>query len=166
MTEWYTILEVDEYDTFDIIRKKYKELALKYHPDKNPETDTSEKFKTILDAYQLGILSAPRQSQSPSQTKNYYESTDEILDFLLNLRKVDIKIKSGTLKNLVISYNIVPFKCNKQSYIDMIFKNISQNDLILKLKILNLNIDGSFNDLVQRFLFGKCKSISRSQLNI
>ena len=51
----YQILEVDPDATQSEIRKSYHKLAIKYHPDKNK--DTEEKFKTINFAY--SILSDP-----------------------------------------------------------------------------------------------------------
>ena len=36
-----------------VIKKQYKRLALKYHPDKNHEIDTSEKFIEITNSYEF-----------------------------------------------------------------------------------------------------------------
>lgn len=54
--DYYSILEIDKEASEDEIKKSYKKLALKYHPDKNPGNDEAcEKFKEISMAY--GILS-------------------------------------------------------------------------------------------------------------
>jgi preprotein translocase subunit Sec63 len=49
------ILEIDsKYDevTLEFIKKRYRKLALKYHPDKNGHTEEStERFKKINEAY-------------------------------------------------------------------------------------------------------------------
>nr|QBK89390.1 MAG: DnaJ domain protein [Mimivirus LCMiAC02] len=54
---YYKILGVNKNTPDDEIRKRYKILARKYHPDKNPNRDTSKKFKEVTEAYK--ILSNP-----------------------------------------------------------------------------------------------------------
>ncbi len=51
----YKILELDNNQniTKNDIRIAYKKLILKYHPDKNIDIDTTEKFKEINTAYEL-----------------------------------------------------------------------------------------------------------------
>ena len=48
----YKILGLDITSTDDMVKKKYKKLALKYHPDKNTSDDASEKFAKISQAYE------------------------------------------------------------------------------------------------------------------
>lgn len=49
----------------ETIKKAYKKLALKYHPDKNKSDGAEEKFKSICKAY--GILSDPDKKQKYDQ---------------------------------------------------------------------------------------------------
>jgi len=52
--DYYSILEIDKDASEDEIKKSYKKLALKYHPDKNPGNDEAcEKFKEISMAYSI-----------------------------------------------------------------------------------------------------------------
>jgi molecular chaperone DnaJ len=52
---YYKILEVSRDASEDEIKKSYRKLALKYHPDKNPTGDkfAENRFKEIVDAYHV-----------------------------------------------------------------------------------------------------------------
>lgn len=55
----YKILGLDITSNDDMVKKKYKKLALKYHPDKNTSDDASEKFAKISQAYENIINKKP-----------------------------------------------------------------------------------------------------------
>ena len=51
---YYTILGVDENASQDEIKKNYRKLSMKWHPDKNQgNSDAEEKFKSISQAYDI-----------------------------------------------------------------------------------------------------------------
>ncbi|WP_053992172.1 molecular chaperone DnaJ [Mangrovimonas sp. TPBH4] len=57
-TDYYEILQVERTATAAEIKKSYRKLALKYHPDKNPGDHEAEaKFKEAAEAYE--VLSNP-----------------------------------------------------------------------------------------------------------
>ena len=51
--DYYKILGVNKNSTKEEIKKAYKQLAKKYHPDVNKEAGTAEKFKEINEAAQV-----------------------------------------------------------------------------------------------------------------
>ena len=52
--DYYEILGVDKGATADDIKKAYRKMAIKYHPDKNPDDPTAEdKFKEAAEAYDV-----------------------------------------------------------------------------------------------------------------
>jgi DnaJ-class molecular chaperone len=51
--DYYQILGIDKAATAKEIKRAYRKLALKHHPDKNPDDERAEeRFKLILEAYQ------------------------------------------------------------------------------------------------------------------
>ena len=52
--DYYEVLGVKKDATAEEIKKAYRQLALKYHPDRNPDDkDAEEKFKEAAEAYSV-----------------------------------------------------------------------------------------------------------------
>ena len=52
--DYYDILGVDRNATPEEIKKAYRKIAIKYHPDKNPgDSEAEEKFKEAAEAYEI-----------------------------------------------------------------------------------------------------------------
>lgn len=51
--DYYKILGLSKGASDDDIKKAYRKMALKYHPDKNKSPDAEEKFKSVAEAYEV-----------------------------------------------------------------------------------------------------------------
>ena len=52
--DYYDVLGIDKSSTQEEIKKAYRKLAIKYHPDKNPNNKTAEdRFKEAAEAYEV-----------------------------------------------------------------------------------------------------------------
>ena len=52
--DYYEVLGVEKGASASEIKKAYRKLALKYHPDKNPDdASAEEKFKEAAEAYEV-----------------------------------------------------------------------------------------------------------------
>ncbi len=61
--DFYEILGVNRDASDEDIKKSYRKLAMKYHPDRNPDSkDSEEKFKEAKEAYE--ILSEPEKRRA------------------------------------------------------------------------------------------------------
>jgi len=59
----YLILDLNTNCNDNEIKKAYRKMAMKYHPDKNSDSDANEKFKNISKAYEILI--------SPDKRRKY-----------------------------------------------------------------------------------------------
>lgn len=52
--DYYEVLEINRDANGDEVKKAYRKMALKYHPDRNPDNkEAEEKFKQVNEAYQI-----------------------------------------------------------------------------------------------------------------
>lgn len=64
--DYYAVLGLEKSASAEQIKKAYRKLALKYHPDKNPgDKQAEERFKEITEAY--AVLSDPEKKQQYDQ---------------------------------------------------------------------------------------------------
>src|SRR5665647_2251449 len=88
--DYYQVLGVDKKASADEIKKAYRKLAVKWHPDKNPNNKAAseEKFKKISEAYAV-LSDAKKREQydqfgSADQFRQQYSQEDIFRDFDLD----------------------------------------------------------------------------------
>jgi len=88
--DYYQVLGVDKKATADEIKKAYRKLAVKWHPDKNPNNKAAaeEKFKKISEAYAVLSDAEKRQNYdnfgSADQFRQQYSQEDIFRGFDLD----------------------------------------------------------------------------------
>lgn len=115
--DYYEVLNVSKDDGLDEIKKAYRSLAKKYHPDLNPDNDEAEqKFKEINEAYE--VLSDPDKRARydrfghagvEGQTGNFTgfgDLFDDIFDIFGGGFSTSYSRRSGPRKGSDIRYNL------------------------------------------------------------
>ena len=72
--DYYKSLGVAKEASNKEIKKAFRKLALKYHPDKNPDKDTSKKFQEIAEAYEI-LGDEDKRRQYDSMGHRAWDST-------------------------------------------------------------------------------------------
>ena len=124
MDKYYKILGLENDTDIDIVKKTYRKLAVKYHPDKNNSPEAIDKFKEITNAYQK-IL-------NPDSLEDEFDQSD-IDNLVNNLFGNFMPNYEVNLRNI---FNQV-FNENKQNVSP---KNLG-NDIF---KVVNLNLEDIF----------------------
>lgn len=136
---YYQILCINKDASEEDIKKSYKKLAIKWHPDKNPDNkeEASEKFKEISEAYQ--VLSDPEKRKIYD---NYGEEGIKNNDFHSNNA---FNSADDIFKKFFGNQNS-PFS----HYFDNHFSN-NRNEAIVKTESKIINIPFTLKDCYNGF---------------
>ena len=124
--DYYTVLGVARTATAAQIKKAYRELALHYHPDRNPhDTSSEERFKLLTEAYEvlknvrkraaydrLVAESEAHELQEVHSAQDFlFIPEDEVLgDFLRGFHH-DLGARRKAAKGTDLRYNLkIPFE--------------------------------------------------------
>ena len=129
MTTYYDILEIPTDASEKDIKTAYKKLALKYHPDKNPENidECEHKFKIISDAYSVlsdtekkleydNNLKNPQQQQQQQQQQHMNQQQQNFFNTFfggmgININGMNIN-GGGQMQNQNLPKRIDPLSVN------------------------------------------------------
>lgn len=140
---YYDILGIDKNATKKQIKKAYRKLSMKYHPDKKPNDPiATEKFKEINQAHQILIDETKRRDydlqmpdektpetpqETPQQTTSYYTEPEKpirvnVYEFFTNL---DEDFDENTYEEVVSSDE--ESEKNEQYYEDLFYMEEQNN---------------------------------------
>lgn len=120
--DFYLLLEIEPIASLDEIKSAFRKQAIRWHPDRNPEKDTTGKMQSINEAYLIlkdaearskydieyfKFLQFKKQkeykqegkAEEPKYEYSDYEFSDEILKkWMDNARKQAVSLAKETIK--------------------------------------------------------------------
>lgn len=148
------ILELKQDISNDNIKRKYRLLALKYHPDKNKSSNANEKFLEINEAYNYLL------NNNNYNNNNY---SDILKDFLQNIIQDNIQTDM-----MITIFNNILNNCQEKT-IEFI-KGINKYNLIIVFSIIKkyknvLHFNDNFIEQVEEILNDKVQNDENIILN-
>jgi DnaJ-class molecular chaperone len=149
----YKILHINKKSTIHEIRKSYKKLILKYHPDKNIGKDTSEQFIRIQNAYKLlESIYEKTESQQNIPIFSDLQYNNNLFLIIINFFKNN---SSTTLVNKISNELYSVFKNNDIMKIIKLVKsyntkltNLSKIKSFLDIEVtINVSIKDYYNNI-------------------
>jgi len=124
VTNPYTILEIDKYSTKDDIRRAYKSLMMKHHPD------TGDGDRAKFDEVRLAYIQL--------KDKKFTKNSTNVLSIIVPISKQDLSIILGTKQT---------FECHDVPFVVFVPYETRINDVLVIKNILgNLTLKIKFKE--------------------
>lgn len=145
---YYDILEINKFATEKEIKKAYKKLAMKYHPDKNPSS--KEYFLLVMKAYNILIDSEKRKNYDETILQNKSNPKPK-----KNLRSKVNKKSSQPNNEMKILNNIYKLFMPANILDDLSIFDLTTNDFF--------GFEKTFKDY-EKFMFDMTKTIKKNYM--
>jgi molecular chaperone DnaJ len=148
---YYAILRVSQSANFQEIKKSYRKLAKKYHPDKNKSPLAEETIKRINEAFEI-LSDRRKRKQYDLEASNIYDTNDSIYEE---------KVENLSDKMQRNSYNFVkPESTSNLGYDNLLLDTIKSRFHILIEPSLCLAFGGCETIAPKVFVVDKSKHIN------
>jgi curved DNA-binding protein CbpA len=174
--EAFEILEIDYLEikyndlTLDYLKKQYKKMALKHHPDKNGNTDDStEHFKKINEAYNYLKRELKNLNPEDFACENSDDDINEQFSYFIVLKnfiKSVFESKYSDIKTKIINEILI---AGKQISLK-IFEDLDKDTVLVIFNFLSryrfiLHINNDLLDKVREIVVSKYDNVEIYKLN-
>lgn len=143
MKDYYKILEIEFRSDITAVKKSYRRLALKYHPDKNNASDASQKFIEITEAYEV-LNNDIKKSQYDDLHKKYFREQGHKTEIKEDFKSKKTQEWSNYGKKKAEEYSLMNFDDFADRIIEELKLSISYTPNILFILFCFGGIIGSF----------------------
>lgn len=124
MNEYYKILGIKEGSTKEEIKKAYRTLSKKYHPDLNPSNkEAEENFKKVSEAYEILTGKQKPKNQEPFGGNPFDQTTYKARPLKLVIELTLEEAYHGVTKTINYYINDICQKCDGEGGFDPITCN-------------------------------------------
>ncbi len=111
MSEHHKVLGVSNNASPDQIKKAYRKLAMRYHPDRNKSKNAAEKFRLINEAYAALTQEFPIEERKPG----HYDEWGGVMKEAIQMHLAKCKIcRNGRCNGLSMMESMVNVVDNEQ----------------------------------------------------
>ena len=128
LPDYYNILGVGRTASKDDIKTAFRQLVKQYHPDANPDTDTTTQFQTINKAYQ--ILSDPQKRKKYNAQTYHHGMSNDTPHFIIDALESDFEYPEpkNTANTDTVRYQPIQIKPNNNGRGSLLNKDEEDED--------------------------------------